>query len=85
MSSSLPRTLVHWWWLWLWVIRHHSAGQRWSHWKRSPCRLGSFIQSYWPWMTLWPSSMLSRIFDTASASTPKAHSGQSSQGQGAAA
>ena len=31
---------------------------------------GSFIQSYWPCITLWPISMFSRILAVASATTP---------------
>ena len=36
---------------------------------------GSFIQSNWPCMTLWPISMLSRIFDSESAAVPASQAG----------
>ena len=31
---------------------------------------GSFIQSHWPWDTLWPISMFSTLFAYASARVP---------------
>ncbi len=36
---------------------------------------GSFIQSHWPCITLWPISMFSRIFASDSAAVPASHSG----------
>ena len=32
---------------------------------------GSFIQSHWPWLTLWPISMFSTLFAKASDTVPK--------------
>ncbi len=36
---------------------------------------GSFIQSHWPCMTLWPISMFSRILATPSMAAPATHAG----------
>ena len=36
---------------------------------------GSFIQSHWPCMTLWPISMFSRILATESPAVPSTHAG----------
>src|SRR5689334_21668549 len=55
--------------------RHCSPGQTMSHSKVREFSAGSFIQSYCPCMTLWPISMLSRIFDNASAATPPSQAG----------
>ena len=46
-----------------------------SHSKSLPVSVGSFIQSYWPCITLWPISMLSRIFDSESAAVPAIQAG----------
>ena len=37
--------------------------------------VGSFIQSHWPCMTLWPISMFSRILATDSPAVPSTHAG----------
>src|SRR3954454_24761978 len=37
---------------------------------------GSFIQSHWPWRTLWPISMFSRILAADSVATPRTQAGQ---------
>ena len=36
---------------------------------------GSFIQSHWPCITLWPSSMFSMIFDAPSIAVPTSQAG----------
>jgi hypothetical protein len=36
---------------------------------------GSFIQSHWPCMTLWPISMFSRILAIESVAVPATHAG----------
>ena len=36
---------------------------------------GSFIQSHWPCMTLWPISMFSRILASESAAVPSTQAG----------
>ena len=36
---------------------------------------GSFIQSHWPCMTLWPISMFSRIFATERPAVPSTQAG----------
>ena len=57
----MPRTFVHVWWTRLWPCFHWSAGQTESHSHTVELISGSFIQSHWPCMTLWPISMFSRI------------------------
>ena len=48
-----------------------------SHSNSLESSAGSFIQSYWPCITLWPISMLSRIFDSARAAVPPSQAGGS--------
>ncbi len=63
------------WWEKLCECRHWSAGQAVSHSNVLPHRVGSPVHSYWPCMTLWPISMLSRIFDAASSAVPASQAG----------
>ena len=62
--------------------RHWLAGQAVSH-SAWPDSAGSPVHSYWPCMTLWPISMLSRIFETDSKAVPGSQAREEHQ-QGAA-
>ena len=61
------------------AIRHDALGEAWSHSHVVEWIFGSFIQSHWPWRTLWPISMLSRILATASEAMPAIHAGGNSE------
>jgi hypothetical protein len=54
---------------------HASAEHIVSHSQVEEWISGSFIQSHWPCMTLWPISMFSRILAVASMSVPATHAG----------
>ena len=54
---------------------HCSAGQVVSHSQVPEWISGSFIQSNWPCMTLWPISMFSRILPAASIAVPASQAG----------
>ena len=54
---------------------HCSAGCAVSHSQLEEWISGSFIQSHWPCMTLWPISMFSRILATPSMAAPATHAG----------
>ena len=54
---------------------HCSAGWAVSHSQVLEWISGSFIQSHWPCMTLWPISMFSRILATPSIAVPATHAG----------
>src|SRR3712207_6840008 len=75
MSLSIPRTLVNWWWMKLCECFHCSAGWSVSHSQFEEWISGSFIQSHWPCMTLWPISMFSRILAIPSMAAPAAQAG----------
>ena len=53
--------------------RHASAVDAVSQSQARELITGSFIQSHWPCMTLWPISMFSRIFARPSVAAPSAH------------
>ena len=57
----------------LWEWRHASAVEAVSQSQDRELMTGSFIQSHWPCMTLWPISMFSRIFDMPSVAAPSSH------------
>ena len=63
------------WWTKLWECFHWSAGQVLSHSQVPEWISGSFIQSHWPCMTLWPISMFSRILPAASMAVPATQAG----------
>src|SRR6476646_5742643 len=67
--------LVYLWWTKLWLCFHCSLGQAVSHSHALECTSGSFIQSHWPWMTLWPSSMFSMILASPSIVVPATQAG----------
>ena len=54
---------------------HCSAGWAVSHSQLEEWISGSFIQSHWPCMTLWPISMFSRILATPSRLAPAIQAG----------
>ncbi len=72
MSSSSPTTLVYLWWMKLCDFFQCTLGEVVSHSHSVEWISGSFIQSHWPWMMLWPSSMFSMIFADASIAIPAA-------------
>ena len=57
----------------LWVNRQCLAAPSWSHSHDEEWISGSFIQSHWPCMTLWPISMFSMIFAKPSVTAPAHH------------
>src|SRR3954469_24484586 len=75
MSLSMPSTFVYWWWTKLCECFHCSAGCMVSHSQLEEWISGSFIQSHWPCMTLWPISMFSRILARPSRPAPAIHAG----------
>jgi hypothetical protein len=54
----------------LWLCFHASAVDAVSQSQVAELIWGSFIQSHWPCMTLWPISMFSRILASASIDVP---------------
>ncbi len=54
----------------LWVNRQCLDAPLMSHSHVEEWISGSFIQSHWPCMTLWPISMFSMILDAASVRVP---------------
>ena len=62
--------MVYLWWTKLWECFHCADGQAVSHSHSVEWISGSFIQSHWPWMTLWPSSMFSMILALANIAVP---------------
>ena len=54
----------------------YSAGAAWSHSQVEEWMAGSRIQSHWPWRTLWPISMLSRILASARPVVPMTQAGR---------
>src|SRR3954447_11281248 len=75
MSLSIPSTFVYWWCTKLCECFHCSAGCAVSHSQLEEWISGSFIQSHWPCMTLWPISMFSRILCTPSNAVPATQAG----------
>ena len=61
------------WWEKLWVTRQCFAAPVMSHSQVEEWISGSFIQSHWPWMTLWLISMFSMILASASVAVPATH------------
>src|SRR6478752_9312772 len=59
----------------LWLCFHCSAGWAVSHSQLDEWISGSFIQSHWPCMTLWPISMFSRILASPSRPAPAIQAG----------
>ena len=57
----------------LWEWRQASAVEAVSQSQARELITGSFIQSHWPCMTLWPISMFSRILAMPSVAAPSAH------------
>ena len=57
----------------LWVKRQCLDAPLMSHSHVEEWISGSFIQSHWPCMTLWPISMFSMILATASVTVPAHH------------
>ena len=57
----------------LWEWRHASAVEAVSQSHARELITGSFIQSHWPCMTLWPISMFSRILARPRVAAPSAH------------
>ncbi len=58
------------WWTKLWECFQASAVEAVSQSQVAEWMRGSFIQSHWPCMTLWPISMFSRIFAAERAVVP---------------
>ena len=59
----------------MWECFHASGVDALSQSHAAELMTGSFIQSHWPCMTLWPISMFSRILASESVAVPAAHSG----------
>ena len=57
----------------LWEWRQASAVEAVSQSQARELITGSFIQSHWPCITLWPISMFSRILAMPSVAAPSAH------------
>ena len=57
----------------LWEWRHACAVEAVSQSHARELITGSFIQSHWPCMTLWPISMFSRILAIPSVLAPRTH------------
>ena len=60
----------------MWECFHASAVEAVSQSQVEELIWGSFIQSHWPCMTLWPISMFSRIFASESAAVPASQAGR---------
>ena len=71
----MPSTFVYVWCSKLCDFFQPSAAHAWSHSQVVEWIFGSRIQSHWPCMMLWPSSMFSRILATDSAAVPAIHAG----------
>src|SRR3954452_4677973 len=75
MSRSMPRTLVQVWWTMLCPCFQWSAEHTVSHSHVVEWISGSFIQSHWPCITLWPISMFSRILARPRNAVPRTTAG----------
>ena len=60
----------------MWECFHASAVDAVSQSQVEEWICGSFIQSHWPCMTLWPISMFSRILASESVAVPATHAGR---------
>ena len=60
----------------MWECFHASFVEAESQSHEREWMYGSFIQSHWPCITLWPISMFSRIFAIESVAVPSAHIGR---------
>ena len=64
--------------VYLWCVSlcarfHCSGGDEWSQSQVEEWIFGSRIQSHWPWRTLWPISMFSRILASERLAVPIHH------------
>ena len=60
----------------MWECFHADAGEAVSQSQVEEWMFGSFIQSHWPCITLWPISMFSRIFAVERPIVPRTQAGQ---------
>src|SRR3954453_20380116 len=74
-SLSLHRMFVYVWWMKLWECFHASLVDAVSQSHVEEWICGSFIQSHWPCITLWPISMFSRILASESPAVPTTQAG----------